>query len=690
MSNSELVSPAHLARKAVIYVRQSTPSQVLTNQESLRLQYALNKRATDLGWHAEDVKVVDADLGLTGSSAQEREGFKELVSEVTLGRIGLILSSDVTRLSRNCSDWYPLLDVCGYKGTLIADQESVYDPATVDGRLVLGLKGTLSEMELHTIRARMTSGLLNKAQRGELALRLPMGLEREEHGLVHKDPNLEVQHRISLVFETFLRLRTASKVIRYFNESELLLPRRDRFGDVAWKMPTVSTITSILKNPAYAGAFVYGRTRHSRFHTQQGTVKKAERLPMEQWRILVKDKYPAYVDWETFERIQKMLEDNHAEYDRNKTRGIPREGKALLHGIVYCGECGHKMVVQYKGGTRYLCNQLRQQYRVPVCQYLPADPVDDVVVNAFFEALSPVELDLYSRAIAQRGWADEQAQKARDQQLQRLRYQAEVAQRRFEKVDPDNRLVADELERRWEVALRELRRAEEAEEAHQCESESISEGLSEELKEAFSAVGQKLPEIWDGDLLSHQHKKALLRCLIEKVVVHRLAADRLQARIVWKGGQSTTFEVRTTVGSFADLSGAEEMEKLIQELFREGLSDKEIARHLTDLGHHSPQSAHVLPSTVRTARYRLGLLRSRSQSHPRNVPGSLTVSQVAQKLAVGNPWVYDRIYNGRIRITRDATTGLYLFPDEPATIEELRELKEGKVHDIGFLKGAST
>jgi len=684
MSNSELVRAGHLARKAVIYIRQSTPSQVLANRESLRLQYALRKRAIDLGWHAEDVEVVDADLGLTGSSAQGREGFKELVTEVTLGRIGLILSSDVTRLSRNCSDWYPLLDVCGYKGTLIADQENVYDPATAEGRLVLGLKGTLSEMELHTIRRRLTAGILSKAERGELALKLPIGLERDEHGLVHKDPNMEVQDRISLVFETFLRLRTASKVLRYFNESELLLPRRDRFGDVAWKSPTATTILSILKNPAYAGAFVYGRTRNSTLHTQQGTVKKFERLPIEEWRITVKDKYPAYVDWETFEKIQKMLKDNHAEYDRNKTRGVPRAGKALLHGMVYCGECGRKMVVQYKGGTRYVCNALRREYGAPVCQFLPADPADDVVVNAFFEALSPVELDLYSRAMAHREQAHEQARNARHQQLQRLRYEAELARRRFERCDPDNRLVADELERRWEAALRELRRAEEAEEARQHQSEASSEGLSEELKEVFTAIGQKLPRIWEGDLLSQQQKKALLRCLLEKVVVHRLAADRLRARVVWRGGQSTTFEVRTPVASFADLSDAEEMERLIRELFREGLSDEEIAHHMTNLGHRSPQSPHVLTSTVKKVRYRHGLLRSCSQSHPRNMAGSLTVSQVAGKLGVGVWWVYDRIRNGRIRVAKDAATGLYLFPDEPATMERLRELKEGKLHELCF------
>src|SRR5215216_4810882 len=302
---SELVKPHHLQRRAVIYVRQSTPHQVLTNQESLQLQYALKKRAAELGWHADDDEVIDSDLGLTGSEASHREGFKELTARVTLGRVGIVLSSEVTRLSRNCSDWYPLLDICSYKGCLIADHDGVYDPATVNGRLVLGLKGTLSEMELHTICSRMRAGILNKAERGELALKLPTGLMRDEHGLVHKDPNLEVQDRISLVFQSFLRLRSANKVLLFFNEGGLLMPRLDGFGDVVWKRPTIETITSILKNPAYAGAFVYGRNSHTTMRSPEGNVVRAKRLPMRQWRIVVKDKYPAYVGWEVFERIQE-------------------------------------------------------------------------------------------------------------------------------------------------------------------------------------------------------------------------------------------------------------------------------------------------------------------------------------------------------------------------------------------------
>jgi DNA invertase Pin-like site-specific DNA recombinase len=687
MRSSELVSTGHLARKAIIYVRQSTPHQILTNQESLKLQYALKKRATELGWHADDVEVIDSDLGLTGSEASHREGFKELTARVTLGRVGIVLSSEVTRLSRNCSDWYPLLDICGYKGCLIADHDGVYDPATVNGRLVLGLKGTLSEMELHTICSRMRAGILNKAERGELALKLPTGLVRDEHGLVHKDPNLEVQDRISLVFESFLRLRSANKVLLFFNEDGLLVPRLDSFGDVVWKRPSIETITSILKNPAYAGAFVYGRNSHTTTRAPNGNVVKTKRLPVEKWRILIKNKYPAYVDWETFERVQRMLQDNHAEYASKMSRGVPREGKALLAGLVYCGECSHKMTVRYSGATRYLCAFFHQQYGSPFCQNLPAGPVDARVAEAFLEVLSPVELDLYEKAMAARKEMAEAAEHARQQQLQRLRYQAELARRRFERADPDNRLVAAELERRWEGALRELKRAEECEDAGEGENELAPAKLTEELKAAFMDIGRKLPEVWDGGLLSQRQKKALLRCLIEKVILRRISPDTIQARIVWKGGLSTTLEVSTTVGAFFDLSGAEEMERLAVKLFREGKTDRQIAQRLTELGHRSPQRKHVLRSTVKTIRHRHGLIRGarvKGASRAHHVPGCLTLSQVARELEVPKPWMYNRIYNGAIQVVKDDRTGLYLFPDNPDTIERFRELKEGKVRKLQF------
>lgn len=261
MNTSELVQACHLQRQAVVYVRQSSPHQALTNQESLQLQCALRERAMELGWLPEDVRVVDSDVGHTASTVKGRRGFQQLVADVTLGKVGIVLAYDATRLARNCSDWYQLLDLCGWRDCLIADRDGVYDPGSVNGRLLLGLKGQISEMELHTLRARLTAGILNKAQRGELALTLPTGLIRDSSGQVFKHPNREVQNRLALVFETFLQQKAASKVVRFFKNHDLTIPRRDAQGDIRWRAATEAAVCSILKHPAYAGAYTYGRTR---------------------------------------------------------------------------------------------------------------------------------------------------------------------------------------------------------------------------------------------------------------------------------------------------------------------------------------------------------------------------------------------------------------------------------------------
>jgi DNA invertase Pin-like site-specific DNA recombinase len=682
MITSELITPNHLTRKALIYIRQSTPQQVLTNQESLRLQYALRLKALELGWQAEDIEIVDTDLGQSGAVAQNRAGFKEVVSRITLGEVGIILSSEVTRLSRNCSDWYPLLDICGYRGCLIADRDGIYDPASTNGRLLLGLKGQLSEFELHTIRSRLNAGLLNKAQRGELCLPLPIGLIRQPDGQIVKDPNQEIQDRISDIFSTFLRVKSACKVLRFFKEHALGLPRLDRFGALIWKDPKIAAILSILKNPAYAGAFVYGR---SQTHRDEFGKSKTKRSPFGKWKIVVKDKYPAYISWETFEQIQAMLLDNYAEYDRNKSRGVPRAGATLLHGLVYCGECGHKMVVQYKGGPEYQCNFLRQQYQTPICQRIASQPIDDFVVQAFFLALSPVELEVYEQALKSQAETTQQVQLAQQQQLERLRYQATLAQHQYTQVDPDNRLVAAELERRWEAALVALKEAEERLARELQQAPNLPQ-LPPELKAAFAQIGQKLPEIWEGEeILPTPKKKALLRCLIDKVVIHHLAHDKIQTRIVWKGGETTTTTITVTVGAFHRLSSAAEMEAAILELSQQGQTDEKIARHLTELGHASPKHPQsVLPSTVKTIRLKHRILQKRSQSHPRHCPGYLTIPQIATQLDVTAHWIYHLIHIGRIEVLRDPQTNLYLFPDQPKTLDLFQQLKSDSIHNLRF------
>ena len=680
MNKLELITTQHLARKAIIYIRQSTLHQVLNNQESLQLQYALRDKALKLGWHTDDIEIIDCDLGITGASTQHREGFKQLIAKVTLGEVGIILSSEVTRLSRNCSDFYPLLDICGWKGCLIADREGVYDPSTPNGRMLLGLKGQLSELELYTIRSRMNAGLLNKAERGELAVLLPAGLERNSLGKVEKDPNKEVQSCIELVFNTFLKQRSASRVLSFFSQHQLLIPRRDNFGDVVWRKPRNSSIMMILKNPAYAGAFVYGRTR---VKVSSNTNKTHENVPMQEWKILVYNKYPAYITWETFEKIQDMLKNNYNEYKRNNTKGIPRQGKALLHGLVYCGECGHKMRVRYKKSTHYLCNALRQQYGLKDCPHIQADPVDSVVVEAFFQALSPIELDSYSQALLAKQQTHEQIAKAHSQEIERLRYQVTLAERQFNRVDPDNRLVASELEQRWETALRQLKQAEKLYSQFK-EQSSKPFLLDAELKEKFSSVGQKLPQIWQEQVLSQQQKKALLRAIIDKVILDRSTIDQIQTRIVWKGGLTTTLKVPVSVGSFERLSFHKQMEELIIKFFAEQKSDQEIAQYLTHQGFRSPLKEYVLESTVRRVRLKHRLFRNPSQSRPRHIEGFLTVPQIAEVLSIPKYWIHDRIHNGTISVSKDLVTGLWLFPNNSTTLEMFKNLWSGNLHNLHF------
>jgi DNA invertase Pin-like site-specific DNA recombinase len=682
---SELVKPHHLGRRAVVYVRQSSPHQVLTNQESLRLQYALRQRARELGWREVDIDVIDADLGLSGAAAAHRQGFKDLVARVTLGEVGLILSTEVTRLARNCSDWYPLLDVCGHRQCLIADRDGVYDAGSANGRLLLGLKGTISELELHTLRGRLTTGLLAKAARGELALQLPIGLVRDARGMVTKDPDQEIQARIALVFTAFLQVRTAMAVVRTLHARELALPRRDRHGDISWRPATLMAVVGMLKNPAYAGIFVYGRTRLGPSATPGARPVQLPRSN-EGWRFVVRDRYPAYIDVKTFEKIQAMLEGNRADYMRTKGRGIPRDGAALLHGIVWCGECGHKMAVRYKGGSQYVCNHLRQQHGAPVCQCLRAAAIDARVAAAFLEAIAPAEIEAWSHARKAQRQADEAFRRAETQQVERLRYQAALAERQFNRVDPDNRLVAAELERRWETALSELRRAEAAL-AHRTAAVASTkpDTIDPRLRAKVVSLGQRLPGLWADPSISRAHKKALLRCLIDKVVLRRGARDRAAVRIVWRGGAVSELEVTMPVNALTALSRYAEMEARVLTLARAGVDDIAIAQTLAAEGHHSARHpTAMLPSTVRDIRLQHGLKLVPEQTRWPQVPGWLTVTGIAARLQVSEKWLRGRIRDGAIRTVRESS-GRYLFPDDERALEILRQLRATMVKQVDLM-----
>jgi DNA invertase Pin-like site-specific DNA recombinase len=645
---------------------------VLNNHESRQLQYALRDRAVDLGWHEKDVSVIDRDLGLSASSAKGRAGFKQLVADVSLGKVGIIIAYDATRLARNCADWYSLLDICGPHDCLLADRDGVYDPASVNGRFLLGLKGQISELELHTLRGRLNAGVLNKAQRGELALGLPIGLTRDAGGQAVKNPNREVQDRLTLVFELFLQLKSAAQVVAMLRRRGLRLPRKDRFGDVAWRPPGEAAVCSILRNPAYTGAYVYGRTRYA------GPRGPRKPVAPDQWRVCIQQKYPPYISWETYNRIQAMLRDNYAEYRHNQTRGVPRAGEALLHGITYCGECGHKMMVQYKRGTRYVCNHLRQQFQEPLCQVLPAGPIDHRVVELFMNAFSPIELDLHAAVLAKARQEHRQMLAASQQQLQRLGYHARLAERQFNQSDPDNRLVTGELEKRWEQALRDLKQAEESAGPQQPDNTPLV--LSPALRKTLENVGRNLPGLWAE--LSPPHKKTLLRCLIEKVMLRRCRSDSVEVRVAWKGGEVTGVEVPVPVRTMESLSQFDQMQQQLLTLSRRGLTDREVARQLTDKGFRSPSRTVVLPATVRELRMRHGVVHAAGHPRAAHPCGYLTVTQLALRLGVRSHWIYDRIHSGIIQIVIDKKLKLYLFPDRSSTLKQFRQLIAGKLQII--------
>lgn len=686
MTNSELITATHRNRRAVIYIRQSSPQQVISHQESLRLQYDLRQRAVACGWPESAIDLIDTDLGQTARTTRGRVGFAELVSRVTLGEVGIIFSYDVTRLARNCTDWYQLLDLCGFRDCLVGDQDGIYDPGTPNGRLLLGLKGLISELELHTIKARLHAGLINKARRGELVLSLPVGLVRDLAGRVVKHPDAEVRERIEFTFATFLRVKSLHGVVREMTAAGLLLPRRERGGNdgaVVWRRPTAAALSTLLHNPAYAGTFVYGR---SRFQPRvPGGPSRKHPLPPDQWQFVVPDKYPAYIDRDTHAQIQAILRDNYQEYGRRRSRGIARAGAALLQGLVCCGQCGNKMTVQYQAAARYLCNHHKMQSGGKECQRVPITPVDAWVVQRFWEALSAAELDRYDEAVAALEQQRRQLRRARDQQLTRLRYEASLAEKQYRLVDPENRLVAAELERRWEEALLNLRQAEQEAQA----AEPTLEPLTDELRRQLAEAQLTLRQQWGDGSLSNARKKELLRALIDKVVLKRPAPDTCECRIIWKGEDWTTAKLPLAVVTYTDLADGAALIAEVLRRARAGQPDEQIAAELTAAGYHAPLKGHLSAGSVRRIREKHGVYTRRAAFQRDGLPGWIALGEAMKRLGEHTGWAYYLIRKQRLLIERDPEVGLYLIPDTKKMLKELKDVLRGKRFSLTIARRSS-
>lgn len=545
MSGSDKITAGHRRRDARVYVRQSTPTQMVDHTESLQRQYELIERAQTLGWAAGQVTVIDEDLGRSGADATARVGFQQLVADVGLGRVGLVVGIEVSRLARNNADWYHLLDLCALTDTLIADSDGVYHPGDYNDRLVLGLKGTMSEAELHLIRARLTAGLRHKAAKGELRQHLPVGFDYDEHGHVTVTADEAVVAAISEVFRRFDEHGSARQVLLSLRADGLALPRRPvRTGKVSWQPATYPAVHDFLTNPCYAGAFVFGRTRTDKHLDEQGRlVTRTRQVPRDEWAVLICDHHPGFVAWDRYEEIQAQLRANWRA-PRGQGGGAPREGRALLQGLVRCGQCGRKMQVGYSGTTgdcpRYACARAKQLYGgARTCQSLGGRRLEQRVCDQLFAALEPAAMAATADALAQAEARHAERLRAFELAVERARYEADRARRQFEAVEPENRLVARTLEAGWEQALAAVRTAEADLTAQQARRPTR---LSADELAWVHHAGADIRAIFDAPTTSPRDRKQLLRAVIDEVAVTVQAADRTaDVTIVWQGGATTAF-----------------------------------------------------------------------------------------------------------------------------------------------------
>jgi DNA invertase Pin-like site-specific DNA recombinase len=531
------VTADHLKRDAYLYVRQSTPRQVVEHGESTQRQYALRERATAAGWADEQIHVIDRDLGKSGSSATSRDGFQELVSEVALGKAGIVMGLEVSRLARNSADWHRLIELCALTATLILDEDGVYDPAEFNDRLLLGLKGTMSEAELHILKARMRGGQLNKARRGELEMRPPVGLIYRTDGTIGLDPDAEVQNAIRLVFETFERTGSAIRTVRFFREQGILFPQRLRTGpnkgELLWAPPQHARILQVLHNPRYAGAFVYGRTRIRHLPDGGTTVIKVARA---QWQFVMPAVHQGYIDWERFEVNQRRLADNARAFGGERRTGPPREGPALLQGRVLCGLCGARMGVRYgreNGHTVpiYVCEETAIRRAGKTCQTVPGKVVDPAVAALLIEMMTPMTLAVTLEVQRELEARAAETDALRRQHVERLRYEAELARRRYMKVDPDNRLVADSLEAEWNDKLRLHADAAADYDRRRREQAAI---LDANARRRILDLAEQLPRIWQDPRVDSRERKRILRLLIDDVTL--IKAEKITAHVRLSGG----------------------------------------------------------------------------------------------------------------------------------------------------------
>ena len=604
---SPKIQSAHLERLAVVYVRQSSHHQVMEHRESRARQYALKDHAQFLGWPAERVLVIDEDQGLSGTSAELRSGFQRLLSEVALDHVGLVLALETSRLARNSRDWHQLFELCGLFGTLLADQEGIYNPNDANDRLVLGLKGIMNEMELQTMRNRLYQGKLNKAQRGELFCSVPRGYVILPNGNVDHDPDEQVRTVVQFVFDKFEELGSARRVLLWFTNKKIELPKRlrsgERKGDVEWRSPYLAAINRMLHHPIYAGAYSFGRFAKANQPSAQRKYPKWNST--DDCSVLIQDCLPAYITWDQFQRNQEQLKENRSLPTAN---GIPRQGLSLLAGLVVCGHCGWRLQVGYHAPNKlhYRCQRsLSLGIKTPCCT-LSGNGLDALVARQVLKALEPASIQLSLKAQADILRERERLDKHWKQKLKRSRYDVESAERRYRAVDAENRLVAATLEKQWEETLRSERTLQE--DYDRAMQRAIPK-LTPDEEERIVALSSEIPDLWSAPDTTNADRQSIIRCLVEKVVVYaNLDSEYTDVTIHWVGGWESRLDFRRPVRAYEQMRDFEQLADRVKELSRIGHSARQTAEILNEEGFSptDPERTFNRPM-IQQLRKRIGL-----------------------------------------------------------------------------------
>jgi DNA invertase Pin-like site-specific DNA recombinase len=660
------VKPSHLKRTAYLYIRQSSLRQVFENVESTKRQYALRQHAIALGWHPDQIVVIDSDLGQSGASAADREGFQRLVTEVSLGRAGIVLGLEVSRLARNSLDWHRLLEICALSDTLILDEDGIYDPAHFNDRLLLGLKGTMSEAELHVLRARLQGGILNKARRGELFIQPPIGFAYDAASRLIFDPDQQIQRTIRMLFDTFQRTGSALATVREFRQSGVLFPRRIHSGptkgDVIWGKLEHGHVRRVLHNPRYAGVFVFGR---SRIRKNIDGECRVEQLPREEWHTFLPESHPAYISWEEYERNLKRLRENAQAIGSDRRKSPPREGPALLQGLIVCGKCGRRMTLRYHlrhAGLcpEYVCQRKGIENAEPLCQRIPGAEIDRVIGDILLEMVNPVTLEVALSVQQELQARLDEADRLRKQQVERARYEAELAQRRYMHVDPQNRLVADTLEADWNQKLRALNEAQQEYEQRRQQDRQI---FDQKQRAAILALAQDFPRLWQDPATEDRDRKRILRLLVEDITM--LRGEQIKLHLRFRGGAARTVTLPNPLRCWEGWMTDAEVVARIDQLLNTN-TFAEIATTLNQNGFRSGKGQRFTSRYIARIQKHYSL---RSRFDRLRARGLLTLHEMASVLAVNPCTVKIWAAHGLLKAHAFTDKPEYLFeppgPDRP-------------------------